>query len=146
VKSLFDMDSSSSPDPSPRKQTGASETPEPSAAGTSPVVGASPAPRADPAGALHAARTKLQAARANVIQALDSSPAYRAATADAETAEAELKKARSVYEPGSPELIAASQAALQAHAKVQKLISDAAAKDPASQEAAREVQAALGNR
>jgi len=145
VSKLFDMNSSSSSTPSGRKQIEASES---SNSPATPSTGA-PAPEAtrpDAATAIRSARAKFQTARAGVMQALESSPAYRAATADADDAEAELKKARLAYEPGSPELIAASQAALQAHAKVQRVISDALAQDPAAQEAAREMQAVQGKR
>lgn len=141
VSKLFDMNSSSSATPSPKSNLESSDSSQ-SATGASET--APKVARPDPAAALRSARAKFQAARAGVIQSLESSSAYRSATSEAEDAEAELKKARLAYEPGSPELIAASQAALQAHARVQRLISDALAKDPSAQEAAREMQAVPG--
>ena len=101
-----------------------------------------PAARADPAVAVRAARAKMDAAREMVAARLASSPAFQLAKEDADAAEADLRKARIVYESGSPELIAVSRAALAARDKVESLISLAALRDPAYLDAARDLKAA----
>ena len=113
------------------------------ASGSAP--GAADSPATEPApqrtAMVNAARAKLDAARASVMRSLESSASYRAAKAEDDAAQAELKRARREYAPGSPELVGASQAALEAHNKVQSLISDAMAADPAVAEAQHELQA-----
>jgi hypothetical protein len=135
VKTIFDSDyPSSTPDVKPTAPH--SNSPD------SPVAPAPPVARPDPAVALRAARANVEAARENVLRSIESTPAYRAAKADADAADTDLKKARLTYDPGSPELIAASQAALEAHSRLQKLVYDAAAHDPPSQDAERQLKAA----
>jgi hypothetical protein len=129
VKTIFDSDYPSST-PDARPAASRSNLPDSSA---------------DPAPALarpDAARANVEAARENVLRSIESTPAYRAAKADADAADADLKKARATYDPGSPDLISASQAALEAHSRLQKLVSDAAAHDPAFQDADRQLKAA----
>jgi hypothetical protein len=139
VKTIFDSDyPSSTPDVKPAASH--SNVPDSSAAP------AAPAARPDPAAALRAARANVEAARENVLRSIESTPAYRAAKADADAADTDLKKARLTDDPGSPELIAASQAALESHSRLQKLVSDAAAHDPASQDAERQLKAAQSRR
>lgn len=135
VKTIFDSDyPSSTPDMKPAARH--SSLPD------SPAAPAAPAARPDPAAALRAARANVEAARENVLRSIEFTSAYRAAKADADAADADLKMARLTYDPASPELIAASQAALEAHNRLQKLVSDAAAHDPASQDADRQLKAA----
>lgn len=137
VKTIFDSDYPSST-PTPAAPHEPAVRPDAAApAGESPGAPA----KSDRAEAIRAARAKLDAARAEVVRSLESSPAYRAAKSDADAADAELKQARLVNPPGSPELVAASEAAMAAHSKLQKLITDAAAKDPAFQEATRALRA-----
>jgi hypothetical protein len=137
VKTIFDSDyPASTPTPTPSKQTPAPQ------AEIAPAPAPSPAPpvRIDNNAAIHAARTKLDSARSAVVQSLEASPGYQQAKADSDAADADLKKARLANDPGSPDLIAASQAALNAHGKLQKIVNDAMAKDPVAQDASRELQ------
>lgn len=140
-KTIFDPDFPSSTPPA--KSTIVSPHIPDSPAAPAPTV---PAARIDQASAIRAARANLEAAREQVLRSIETTPAYLAAKSDADAADADLKKARLTYDPGSPELVAASQAALQAHSKVQNLISAAASHDPASQNAARQLQAAQSTR
>ncbi|HSU69198.1 MAG TPA: hypothetical protein VLJ39_20100 [Tepidisphaeraceae bacterium] len=139
-KTIFDSDYPSSPStPAPRP-----ETPAPVETSAAPEPVPAPAAKVDHTAAIQAARAKLDSARAAATEALQSSPAYQAAKADADAAETNLKTSRQTYDAGSPELIAASRAALNAHSKLQKMVSDAMDKDPSAQEAARELKAATG--
>jgi hypothetical protein len=141
VKTIFDNDfpSSSSTPPATPSRDG-------SAAASAPVPAraASPAspPRAQSTAAMQAARAKLEAARAHVVRSLESSDDYRAAKSDADAVDAALKDARRTCPPGSSALIAADKAAIEAHKKLQKLINDDAARDPAYQDAERELRSA----
>lgn len=142
AKTIFDSDFPSST-PSPAKNT--TERPAPSAlsvASSSAATGA----RTDAAAAIRSARAKLGEARDNVVQSIQSTPAYRAAKADVDEAEAQLKSARLTYDPGSPNLIAASRAALAARTKLEELISAAAAHDSGYQDAQQQLRAAQSSR
>lgn len=97
---------------------------------------------ASPAESLAAARRKRDAARAAVLRQVESTAAYRAAKADADAADEALKQARATFDPGNSQLIAASEAAMEAHKKVQQVITAAAERDPAFQEAERELKSA----
>jgi hypothetical protein len=138
VKTIFDSDFPSSTPPV--KSTVAAPNLPDSPAAPAPTV------RIDQASAIRTARANLEAAREKVLRSIESTPAYLAAKSDADADDADLKKARLTYDPGSPELVAASQAALQAHSKLQTLISAAASHDPASQDAAHQLQAAQSTR
>lgn len=141
VRTIFDPDYPSSTPPA-AKRTPSRTAPTNSSVSAAPEV----ATRVDSAAAIRTARTKLEEARQRVIQSIESSPEYRAAKANADAAEADLKTARLTDDPGSPELIAAGRAALAAHSKLEALISQAAARDPAYQGAARQLQAAQERR
>ena len=105
-----------------------------------PHVSPPPSSTTDAQASIREARSRLQSARDAVIGRLQSTDAYRTAKADADAAEADLKKARINYAAGSPELIAASQRAMDAKGKVQKLIDDAMAHDPDATAARRDLQ------
>lgn len=92
--------------------------------------------------AVRAARSKLDAARQDVANRLASTPAFQEAREQADVAEARLKKARTVYAPGSSELITVSRESLAAHDKVESMISEAALRDPAYLDAARGLKTA----
>ena len=100
-----------------------------------PALAAPSIPKPDPATLMRAAHSRLEAARAAVIASLAGSPDYRAAKADSDAADQDLKTARATYAPGSPELITANQNAIDAHAKLQRVISAAMEKDPGAQQA-----------
>jgi hypothetical protein len=137
-KTIFDSDYPSSTPPPLVKKEPMEPAPDSPAA---PAVNSTPPPvHFDRNAEITAARANLDSARSAVTRALESAPEYQAAKAQADAADAELKRARLAYEAGSPELISASQAALNAHGKLRKLVADATAKDPASQEAAKELQ------
>jgi hypothetical protein len=141
VKTIFDSDyPASTPPPKSSPKDPAKLG---SAAGSSSAV---TAVRADAAAAIRAARAKLQESRDSVARSLESTEAFRAAKADVDAAEEKLKNARLTYDPGSPELIAASQAALNARSKLEELISAAASHDPDYQNAAHQLQAAQAGR
>lgn len=143
VKTIFDFDGPSSAPP-PAKGSG--EHPAKSEPAITSSSLAASAVRPTATAAIHAARAKLQEARDSVVRSLESTQAYRAAKADVDAAEEKLKNARVTYDPGSPELIAASQAALNARSKLEELISAAASHDPDYQNAAQQLQAAHANR
>jgi hypothetical protein len=138
AKTIFDADyPSSTPTPPATKQETATPSYNPPSL---PTPAPAPPVQIDNSVAIRAAHTKLESARAAVVQSLESSPDYQTAKANADAADTALKQARVTNDPGSPELIAASQAALDAKSKLQKLIADAMAKDPAAQEASKELQ------
>lgn len=143
VKTIFDSDFPSSTPPPAKNTNIHSATPDSSSTAAPPVPAAA---HIDAAAAIRAARAKLEVARDAVTQSIESSPAYRTAKDDADAAEAELKKARLTYDPGSSELIAASRAALAARSKLEELISAAAAHDAGYQDAQRQLQAAQSSR
>lgn len=135
-KTIFDMDGASSTLPPPAKNAPPRDEPPP-------LPEAAPAPaRIDHAAAIRDAKARVDAARESAVRSAEASPAYQSAKEEADAADAELKSARLKYEPGSPELIAASQAALNAHSKLQRIVSDAMARDPEANDALRALQAA----
>jgi hypothetical protein len=139
VKTIFDSDfPSSTPPPAPRF-----DSPNSGATGAPSHASRSehPAP-VSPAAAMQAARDKLDAARANVMRTLETSDEYRQAKSDADAADSDLKTARQMYETGSYKLLAADKAAIAAHKKVQKLVDDATSRDPACQDAERQLRSA----
>lgn len=142
VKTIFDSDFPSSTPP-PAKSTAERPAPSDSSVASSSSVNSA---RIDAAAAIRSARAKLEEARDKVVQSIEATPAYRAAQADVDAAEANLKTARQTFDPGSPDLIAASRAALDARSKLQELISAAAAHDSDYQDAQRQLQAAQASR
>lgn len=136
VKTIFDSDFPSSTPP-PKSSKDRSANPDSTLTSSS----AANAVQTDAAAVIRVARANLQDAREHVMQSLESTPPYRAAKEDVDAAEAKLKNARLADDPGSPELIAASQAALSARSKLEELISAAAAHDPDYQTAQRQLQA-----
>jgi hypothetical protein len=89
-----------------------------------------------------AAKGKLDSVRTRVTASLSGSPSYQSAKTDADAADAELKLAHQQYAPGSQELISASQSAMLAHKKLADLVSGAMARDPAAQQAEKDLQSA----
>ena len=137
-KTIFDSDyPASTPDSQTKKDTPAPQVNVPETPAPTPAP-----PHVDNAAAIADARSRLEAARKTVQASLASTPDYQAAKSEADAADADLKQARAKNDPGSPELITASQTAMNAHAKVQKLIADALAKDPAAQQATHDLQTA----
>jgi hypothetical protein len=138
ARTIFDTDYPSSTPTPTRKDIAPPVVNEPA------VVAPKPAPpvHVDNSAAIAAARSKMDAARSQAQASLASSPEYQSAKADADAADADLKQARLKYEGASPELIGANQAAMNAHAKLRKLVNDVMEKDPAAQQAARDLQAA----
>jgi hypothetical protein len=134
VKTIFDFDEPASAPPGRGNSAGSGEH-----AVAAPIPPPAAAARADPTAAVRAARAKLDAARAKVVVALQSTPAFQSAQEDANAADEQLKKARPAYPPGSSELIAISRAALAARDKVQAMVSDAAIRDSAYRDAALEL-------
>jgi hypothetical protein len=136
-KTIFDTDYPSSKVDAPQKPAAVAAPdvaePTPSAPKPAPV---------DPAANIRAAKTRLDAAREAAVRSLDSNPGYQAAKAESDQADADLRAARLKYEPGSPELITASQAALRAHGKLQQFVTNAMATDPVSVQAQQELHAA----
>jgi hypothetical protein len=78
---------------------------------------------------LHNARAQFAAAQAQVIQSLQSDPAYRKAKADSDAADEQLRTARLQYQPGDSNLVAFSQTALKARDALNQLVAQADTKD-----------------
>jgi hypothetical protein len=94
------------------------------------------------AAALQAARAKMEAASQALLQTLLNDPAYQAAKAQADAADAKRQAALAADGPGSAEVLAASRQWLEAKTALQKIAANAAANDPATQEAHRELMEA----
>jgi hypothetical protein len=137
IKTIFDPDYPSSKVPATDSKPPAKWSPPPLPAEVTP-----PPVHRDVIAEIREARAKQQAARAAVIHSLESTRIYQAARADADAAEADLKQARATYPPASPELVAASQTALQARSRLEHIIAAALANDPSAQAADRELKAA----
>jgi len=78
---------------------------------------------------LRDAKAQFAAAQAQVIQSLQSDPAYQKAKADSDAADEQLRMARLQYQPGDSNLVAFSQTALTARDALNQLIAQAVAKD-----------------
>ena len=136
-KTIFDTDYPSSKVDVPPKPAAVAAPDVPEAAPSAPKP-----PAVDPAANIRAAKARLDAAREAAVRSLDSNPGYQAAKAESDQADADLRAARLKYEPGSPELITASQAALRAHGKLQQFVTNAMATNPTSMQAQQELHAA----
>ena len=145
AKTIFDVDyPSSTPTPSPKKETPAPLFDNASVPSPKPVL--VPPVKIDNSAAIRAAHAKVESARAAAVQSLESSPNYQAAKAASDAADANLTKVRAETDAGSPERIEASQAAMEAHGKLQKMITDAMARDPAAQDASQELKGLQGGK
>jgi hypothetical protein len=91
------------------------------------------------AATLQAARAKMEAASQALLQTLSNDPAYKAAKSQADAADAKRQAALAADGPGSAEVLAASRQWLEAKTALQKIAANAAANDPATQEAHREL-------
>ncbi|HWE96065.1 MAG TPA: hypothetical protein VG269_19030 [Tepidisphaeraceae bacterium] len=106
---------------------------------TEPAVPAPAVQSTNAAAALQAARAKTEAASQALLQTLSNDPAYKAAKAQADAADANRQAALTANGPGSPEVLAASRQWLDAKTALLKITANAAANDPATQEAHREL-------
>ncbi|MDB5355473.1 MAG: hypothetical protein JWN24_1926 [Phycisphaerales bacterium] len=143
---IFDTPGGSPPSVPGSYKPEASADPRPESTPNQPASEPLPPPRAasapsatDARAALHAARAKMEAAGQALTKALSNDPAYRAALAEADAADAKKREALAANGPGSPEVLAASRQWLEAKANLKKVIDAAAASDPAMQAAQRDL-------
>ncbi|HET6251194.1 MAG TPA: hypothetical protein VFE47_26160 [Tepidisphaeraceae bacterium] len=143
VHSIFDTDGGTPSAPSPSRTappaTVTPPAPIPAAVAPAPVVPSIPQPVVP---TVAEARDKLDAAKAAVEQSLSNDPTYVQAKGDVTAADAKRKAALAANEPGSAEVLEASNQWLAAQTALRKVVDAAAAKDANVQVAQRQMSAA----